>query len=43
MDRFDWQSLADSLAEEFGMSWNAMKRRIYEVDLYTEHESLWAA
>ncbi len=43
MCRPDWHSLADSLAREFGMSWNAMKRRIYEVGLYRDYRELWVS
>jgi len=43
MDRRDWRLLADRLAGEFGMSWNAMKRRIYEVGLYSDYRNLWVA
>lgn len=43
MGRCEWSWLANFLGDEFGMSWNAMKRRIYEVGLYRDYQELWAA
>ncbi len=42
MNWYDWRFLADQLAKQFGTGWNTMKRRIYEVGLYSEYRELWA-